>query len=924
MKLIKYFIILSLVFISNAISNEFPLDPTIKYGKLENGLTYYIKKNKTPKNKVYLKLIVKAGSLMEEDHQQGLAHLIEHMAFNGSKNFPKNEIDNYLSSIGVNLGSHFNATAGYFATNYFFEIPLDKEENLEKGIQILSDIAGNLDLKGDQFEKERKIVEEEWRKDAGEDNTFLKKFFKFLHKDSLLLKRRPIGKIEIIQNFKYQDAIDFYEKWYQPQIMAVYAIGDIEEKQVENLIKKNFNYLKNKSKLKIPDPSIPDFKDNQFFTYQSENEERITFTIWEKNKFNPINTFENYRLIKIKDLVEYIFQRRIEKLVNENKVNFNYGYIGSFDTSILDEYSYIAADLKSDKINEGIKDILYLIEQVKKYGFLQKELDQTKKLILENLKKNIVENKTRSSESFVNEYSRHFTKDEMISGPENEYKFSVEILPTISLEDINQYFNNYIKSENQIIEFRGPSNIINLPKREELSNLENEVKLSSIDPYVYEIKKVDLIKEELKGSKIVSSKYFPSTKIKKITLENGAVIFLKKTDFQSDQIQIRGYSLGGYSTASDEMLASAENTEGILLNANIGELNLSEIEDLYPGILIDVYPEINELSDEIYGYSNNKYLEDLFKLLYLNFTDLRIKQYHVDNYKEQQIDEYKTSSQNPKAEYYKEFSNKFNQNHPRNIYPDLSYYNQINLEDVQKFYASRYQNGGEFVFVIVGDFKINEVEAFASKYIGSLNFDNKKDNFIDHKTRVNQKRVEVSYKEEDPIKASVLRFYNKRFNNNLTQRYKAKLLMAIVDKIFFNEIREKDKLVYSIFMGEYFSQKLPNGLISIVLGYDSDPKNVEVINKKIENILNGVKNKSFDKQVFINQKKALINELKKEQNTNKYWIDSLIRADKYKENFERYAYIEQIINQISLNDISLLAKKYFDQEYFNSIQLIKE
>ena len=192
----------------------------------------------------------------------------------------------------------------------------------------------------------------------------------------------------------------------------------------------------------------------------------------------------------------------------------------------------------------------------------------------------------------------------------------------------------------------------------------------------------------------------------------------------------------------------------------------------------------------------------------------------------------------------------------------------------------------------MGDFKINEVEAFASKYIGSLNFDNKKDNFIDHKTRVNQKRTEVSYKEEDPIKASVLRFYNKRFNNNLTQRYKAKLLMAIVDKIFFNEIREKDKLVYSIFMGEYFSQKLPIGLISIILGYDSDPKNVEVINKKIENILNEVKIKSFDKQVFVNQKKALINELKKEQNTNKYWIDSLIRADKYKENFERHAYIE--------------------------------
>ena len=924
MKLIKSFLILSLVFISSSFANEFPLDPAIKYGKLENGLTYYIRKNNTPKNKVYLKLIVKAGSLMEEDHQQGLAHLIEHMAFNGSKNFPKNEIDNYLSSIGLDLGSHFNATAGFYATNYFFEIPLDKEENLEKGIQILSDIAGNLDLEDEQFEKERKIVEEEWRRDAGEDDTYLKQFYKFFHKDSLLLKRRPIGKIEIIQNFKYQDAIDFYEKWYQPQLMAVYAIGDIDEGRVENLINKYFNYLKNNSELEIPDPSIPDFKDNQFFTYQNEKEDNITFTIWEKNKFKQINTFENYRQTKISDIVEYIFQKRIEKLINENKVNFNYGYISSFDTSNLDEYSLITAGLKSDKINEGIKDLLYLIEQVKKYGFLQEELDKSKEQLLENLNSNIVENKTRSSESFVNEYTRHFMKDEMISGPENEYKFSAEILPSISLEDINEYFKNYIKAENQIIELRGPSNIVNLPNKEELLNLENEVKLSSIDPYVYEIKKVELIKKDLKGSKIVNSKYYPSTKIKKISLENGAVIFLKKTDFKKDQIQIGGYSLGGYSTVSDEKLVSAKYSSDILRNANIGELNLSEKEDLYPTNKIDIYLEIYELSDEVIGYSNNKYLEDLFKLLYLNFTDLRIQKHHVDNFKEQKIDDYKILSQNPKFEYYKEFINKFEQNHPRTNFKDASYFNQINLKDIKKFYEERFQNGGEFVFVIAGDFKIDEVEQLVSKYIGSLNFSNKKDNYIDHNIRVNTKRTNISYKEEGPVKASVSRFYNKRFNNTLSERYKAKLLLSIIDKIFFNEIREKNKLVYSIFIDEYFSQKLPIELISIFLGYDSDPKNVELINENIEKIFENVKNKKFDKQIFVNQKKVLINDLKNQQNTNKYWIDSIIRANKYKENFERYAYIEQIINQISFNDISLLAKKYFDQEYFDTIQLIKE
>ena len=254
-KLIFFLIITFLSNYSNA--SEFPLDPKIKYGKLENGLTYYIRKNDTPKKKVYLKLVVKAGSLMEEERQRGLAHLLEHMAFNGSKNFPGNSIDEFLSSLGLNIGSHFNATTGYFKTNYQFEIPTDDINNVEKGVQILSDIAGNLDLKDDQFEKERKIVEEEWRQDLGSENKYVNELLNYIYKDSLLLERRPIGIIDVIKNFRYQDVIDFYEKWYQPQIMAVFAIGDIDEIEIENFIKKHFNYLENTTELILPDPSIP-------------------------------------------------------------------------------------------------------------------------------------------------------------------------------------------------------------------------------------------------------------------------------------------------------------------------------------------------------------------------------------------------------------------------------------------------------------------------------------------------------------------------------------------------------------------------------------------------------------------------------------------------------------------------------------------
>ena len=924
MKLVNSFLILSLVFISSSFANEFPIDPTIKYGKLDNGLTYYIRKNNTPKNKVYLKLVIKAGSLMEEDHQQGLAHLLEHMAFNGSKNFPKNEIDNFLSSIGLNLGSHFNATTGFFLTNYEFEIPLDNEENLEKGIQILSDIAGNLELKDGQFEKERKIVEEEWRQDLGEDNNYVTQLLNYLHKGSLLLYRKPVGKIEIIQNFKYQDVIDYYEKWYQPQVMGIFAVGSVNEDKTEQLIRQYFSYLENKSDLISPDPTVPDFDKNQFFFYQNEKEQDVALTLWEKNKFKPVNNFANYRLTKVKDIVENIFDKRISKLTNENKVDFKYAYISTYNISNEDEYFIVNADLKSDKINEGIADFYSIIEQIKKYGFLQAELDKSKEEIIERLKQFKLAEETRSSYSFVREYTRHFTEDEMISGPEKYLEYTKDILPTITLEDINGYFNNYIKNENQVLEVRGPEIVGNLPNQEQINEIKYQVSLKNIEPYEYEIKKVELIKEELKGSKIIKTRFYPNSDIKKITLENGAKVYLKKTDFKKDQIIFKAFSPGGYSTASLHILPSAEYADSILSSADIGELTVPEKNELYPTNMLGIYPEIYELSENISGYTNNAYKEDFFKLMYLNFTDLRVKQHHVDNFKDRNIDELKIEKESPKYEFLVEFYNKFYNNNERTAYPTIRNYEKINLKDVQEFYKDRFQNSGDFIFAIVGDFRFEEIEPLILKYIGSLKFKNHKDNFKDQNIRINLSRENVKYEEENPVKASVARYYNKEFKYTFSERLKNRILISIINKLMFNEIREKNKLVYSSYAYEFFSQKYPRELISISIGYGSDPINIDKIDKEIDKIFDNVKNKKFDRQIFVNQKKVLINDLKNQQNTNKYWMDSIIRADKYNENFERYAYIEQIINQISLNDISLLAKKYFDENYFNSIQLIKE
>ena len=248
-------------------ANEFLLDPAITYGKLDNGLTYYIRKNENPKDKVSIKLLIKTGSIMEEDHQLGLAHLLEHMAFNGSKNFPKRKIDEYMSSMGLNIGSHYNAYTSFLETSYDFEIPTKNKEDVEVAIKILADISKNLSLEPEAFERERQIVEEEWRKKFGTSTKYVDEFHKFLFKNSRILDRKTIGTIDIIQNFKYQDAIDYYQKWYQPQLMGLFVIGDINKSHIIQTIKDNFGSFKNSKELEIPNYKIPDYPDNQFFVY---------------------------------------------------------------------------------------------------------------------------------------------------------------------------------------------------------------------------------------------------------------------------------------------------------------------------------------------------------------------------------------------------------------------------------------------------------------------------------------------------------------------------------------------------------------------------------------------------------------------------------------------------------------------------------
>jgi len=923
----KFFLLnfIFLFFISFlAKANEFPLDPNITYGKLDNDLTYYVRENQKPKDKAYIKMVIKAGSVMEEDHQQGLAHLLEHMAFNGSKNFPKKSIDEFMSSIGLNIGTHYNATTGFFTTNYEYEIPTNDPKNLATVIKIFADILKNLSLEDDAFERERKIVEEEWRGDIGAEKKYTEALYKVTHKNSLLERRKPIGKIEVIRNFKYQDVKEFYEKWYQPEITALFVVGDVDTNKTIELIEDNFSSFENSAELDIPDYSIPDFNNNRFISYQDKDFDNVLFSIWEKHPFQKSNNFKNYSDKIIDSLIYQIIQRRINEQIEQGLLNFAAAGIYSQNISNEDEYKISIVSLNEKNVNEGIKDFLRVIEQINRYGFLKSELDLAKKNEILSLKQRVAAKDTRNSSSYVNEYSRHFTSDEMISGPVKELEYVKNIHDTLKVSDLNNYFKKYTVGNNQVLSLKAPDYIKDLPNENQLKTLIAEIKNEKIEPYKFELKETVLIDDNLKGSKIIKRRKYAKTGVIELTLANGPKIFLKQTDFQKDSISLRSFSAGGISKASEDILPSAKETEEILVKADIGNLTVSEKENLYPIDLIDVYPSLSEKGESIIGYSNNAFKEDMFKLLYLNFTDLRVKDIHVEQYIKNELNKYNISKQSPKYDYEVEFKETLYNNHPRAKFKTDEIINKINLEDVQSFYKDRFQDGGNFNFYIVGDFKFDEIEPLIEKYIGSLPKVNRVDEYIDHGIRYSKDKHELIYKEEDPKKANVTRLYFKEFNSSIKERFKFNLLFNIADKMLHEQVREKDNLVYSIAMNKYFDQFKPIEMISFYTYFGSDPENVETIKNKIDDVFKDIKNKNFDQQIMIDQKIVLINEFKENLRKNSYWHTLLEYSDQNNQNLERFMNIELIINSITANDISRLAKKYFNDKYFRDIQLTAE
>lgn len=905
------------------LDQKIPLDKEITYGKLDNGFTYYIKKNTSPKKKATIHLIVKAGSLMEDDDQLGLAHLIEHMVFNGTKNFPKDSIDKYFNSIGLSIGADFNASTGHEKTVYKFNIPTEKKENIEKGIHILSEISNFAILDDESFAKERKIVEAEWRRDQGRKKRLYEELKEYFYINSKYAKRIVIGDINIIRNFPNDTARRFYNDWYRPDLMAVIAIGDFDPKYVEGLVKKFFNKVKAKNKRSLPDTTIPKYQKTLYVSQKDPEQTKTVINILNKNLKLKSDSARNFREVTIRRFCTQIFQKRLNSILLDKKSSLLSGYIGIFNLTLNNEFYYIGAQLKEDEIKEGINILFTEIERVKQNGFTPIELEIEKERLIQFYEQAIKAKKTRNTGSIVAEYTRNFLENEFVLGEEREYELMKQLMPTISVSDLNNHFLNWLRLDDRIINIKYPEKIANIISKDELLNLETKIQKNKLSQFVSLVRDEPLLDKKLPGSKIIFTKKYPSINTREFRLENGVRVFLKPTKNKEKSFYFEATSMGGYSHANLTELPSAKITDDLISESGLGDFSRVELDNKIVSSFADVGVQIGPYQESLKGGAITKYTKELFELIYLNFTSVSFNDVGLENVKSYLREKIRNENLDPSKVFFKRIRHILYKNHPRRRPWNLNLIDQIKLDKINDFYMDRFADSSDFVFTFVGDFSIDEMKPYIEKYLGSLPSIKRKENYIDHNIRIENKFKKIEVTENSEEKSVNYRFYSHKFKNNIKNRTKLYILENVLKRILREEIRERKNLVYSINAGILQRVQFPTQSYTFYIFFDSDPKDNDLIFSEIDRILEKLKNGDFEENYIDEAKLNQINQINESIQKNSFLAYAINTYFFENESITTFNNLAKTVQSITNYEIEKISKKTFTDNFIQATLLPK-
>lgn len=916
----------ALAFAQPKATDVIPVSPDIKTGVLPNGLKYYIKKNSKPENKMELRLAVNAGSILEDDNQLGLAHFTEHMAFNGSKHFKKNDLVSFLQSIGVKFGAHLNAYTSFDETVYMLSIALDKADNLEKGLTVLEDWAGGVLFDAAEIEKERGVVLEESRGSKGANDRMYRQIYPKLFGGSKYANRLPIGKDEILKTFKPETIKKFYADWYRPNLMAVVAVGDFDVADVEAKIKTHFSKLNNKKARERAMVQLPARQQSEgLVVTDKEATNAILQIFYPYAKSKDEATVGDYRSSLVESLFQAMLSQRMSELTQKANPPFIFG--GSSKGGFIRGYEAFQgfAVLSPAGVEPAINALIQEGERARKFGFTEAELDRAKKSALKGIERSYNERDKSESDGYADEYVRNFLEKEPIPGIENEFLYYQTFMPGITLEEVNKAAAATIPQGGKILAvITSPESPgFALPTNDQLLGMIEAASKVEVKPYEEKAVASSLMAAPPTAGKVVSEKENKELGYITWTLGNGVTVVAKSTDYKNDQVVMSGFRYGGQFLYDTKDRYSAENAATVIQQMGIGQFSPTDLQKVLAGKNAGAAPRISQLSEGIAGSSSAVDLEAMLQLTHLYFTQPRIDAELYQSFITKQKGMVQNMMANPQFVFQDTLFSTLYAKHERGPRaPNVATFDKIELNRAVEIYKERFSNANGFTFIFVGKFDLPALKSLCETYLASLPSTTQTSTFRDIGLRpakgVIKKEV---YRGKEPKSFIALQFTGEAEYSEAEQ-LKLNMLVELMNIKLIEKLREDLGGMYSGGMNGSLS-KYPYANYTIGSSVPCGPENVEKLIKATWEEINKVKAGPSDadlNKVKEAMKKTYLESMK----DNGYWRTRLQQCVEWGFDPANILTLEKRVDAITTKDIQAAAQKFFNEKNYLQVVLYPE
>jgi len=893
-----------------------PTDSKVTIGELENGMRYYIRSNSEPNNRAEFYIVHNVGAILEDDNQDGLAHFTEHMAFNGTENFPGKGVLNFLENIGVKFGHNVNAFTGQDVTAYnLSNVPLTRESIIDSALLILHDWSSYIAFEDEEIDAERGVIREEWRTRRTADWRARQEKMKFMYHGSKYAERDVIGSIDVINNHKYETLKRFYWDWYRPDLQAIIVVGDFDAEMMEQKIQERFSKIPTRENTSPrPDFEVPDHKEPLVGIFTDPEITRTMVEVYYKHPVVPADqkNLGYYRDNLVQRLYSQMLNARYNELVQEDNPPFVFAY-GYYGNIVRSKSAYVL--MANARENEPVRAMKSMLEEnyrLQQHGFTQTELDRAKADLLRSIENSYKEKDKVKNEDLVWEYFSHFTEGEPIPGIEFEYMFSQSIMPTIALDELNAKAKEWITDENMVIFITAPEKEkANIPDKEGLLAIYKEVKESTLEPYEDNVSTEPLVSEMPKAGTVSKEKKNDTLETVEWELSNGVKVIVKPTDFKEDEILLSAYSPGGSSLVADAEVPSAQMVSAITMMSGVGNHSSIDLEKMLAGKMVSVMPYVSENEEGFNGNCSPDDLEEMMQLVHLYFTNPRFDESAYNAYMSRIKAVLQNAGSSPNSVFRDSISFMISDRNYRRRPMNIDLLDEVDFNTLQKIYKDRFADASDFTFVLVGNVNLDELKPLVETYLGSLPNIKRKETWKDNDIRFpkGETKNPFTFAMQVP-KSSCFVAYQAPVEYNAQNKLYINAIDHVLDLRYTETIREDEGGTYGVSANASLS-KTPINQAMVTMYFDTDPDKADhlvgIIHREFEKIVKeGPTEEDLNKarEYFLKSRQENLRE-------NRFWSSAI--REYYSNGVDVVTNYDEMVKKLDTQAVKKAASKFFDK-----------